>query len=245
MEATIKKIRSKYNVDRKITIKHYTKEIKKEINKKVGNEVIWEAPIYSLNVSLIINRKVTNFKSNISYNGRNQLGDKVFNHLYSDAIEREKELLHDIVIKLNPFDSDSFDIKEVYKYFSSDNWYLHNGINKLLFFELLGTNDSLKIPMVHYVNPNSFFQISTNKEIKERGAKFKSKIWFIDVIIWSLAQDNVCGFLVNSPTIFDLVNGRFQKALFSDNFCMISKTEKVELISEIEFLLEKYRDYIF
>ena len=233
----IKNIRGKYNVDKKITVKHYLHEIKKNNVNEIQR--------YSLNVLLSVNRKVTKFNSRISYDGYSKIEDNVFIPLYNEAIEREKELISNIVKQLKPFENNDFDIKSVYKILLNDSWDLKNAIYKSIYFELFNTNDSGRIPMKHYVNPYSFYQISANKEIKERGAKFKSKIWFIDMILWSLSADNNSnGFLINSPTIFDVYTERFQKAILSSDFKMISSTEKVELIEEIENLLVKYQECI-
>lgn len=234
METTTRKYKNKSSMG-KITIKHYLYEPKGKNNDKK----------LTINVLLTINRKVTTFKSKIYYGSSFKIDDNELlkSLIYSEAIKRDTELILHIVNELNPFSKESFDIKEVYKIYSNPRWNLQTAINDYLFFEMLNTDDSLRVPMKNFTIPISLFQFLNDKLKQEIGEKYKSKIWFIDTIIWGLTfHCNPNGFKVFAPTILDFKCNKFQESIFSVDFEMLKHEDKIMLIDDINKLLKKNND---
>lgn len=244
MEAILK-TRKSYNVDKKITIKYYLREVK-----SIGNDD--ESNKYSLNILLTINRKNNQFKSKIDYYEYHIKGESMKdkensilkNPYLLKAIEREKEVIKAIVMDLKPFEKDSFDIKQVYERYRDPRIFLKNAINDFLFYELSKTNIFPEfIPFAHFIHPKSFLDFSENNEMNEQANKFKSKIFSFDVLIWNMIISSNYGFGFYQPTIFDVLSGRFKDAILLDNFKSLSEYEKEIFISEVEELISKYSRY--
>lgn len=244
MEAILK-TRKSYNVDKKITIKYYLREVKSIDNDDESNK-------YSLNILLTINRKNNQFKSRINsyeYHIKGEsMKDKensiLKNPYFSKAIEREKEVIEAIVRDLKPFDKENFDIKEVYERYRDPRIFLKKAINDFLFYELSKTKIFPElIPFSDFIHPKSYLDYSENKNTKEQANKFKSKIFSFDVLIWNMMIRNNYGFAFYQPTIFDVLKGRFKDAILLDTFKSLPVYEKEIFISEVEELISKYSKY--
>ena len=231
MEA-ITKTRKKYNVKKKITIKHYLREFKSDSSK------------FSLYINLTVNGKQAIFKSKICCFEDFKIKPEALlkSSFYAKAIEREKALITDIVNDLKPFEKADFDINKVYEVYSHDRWDLKTAIRDLLYFELFGTKDSNKTSIRFGVNPISIVHLSNDKKIQDVAKLYKSKIWYIDGIINFLQSQNYNGFMIYPPSIFDVETGLFEKSILMDEFEIINKEDKLLLIEEIDTLIGKYSD---
>jgi hypothetical protein len=239
---TILTTRKKYNVDKKITIKYYLREIKNTENGLGYSR-------YSLYILLTVDSKVTKFKSKISYDTYLKQEDVKIEQKnllsHTEEIKREKAVIECIVRELKPFDKENFDIKKVSEIYNNPRWFLWNAINDYLYLELFETNYSMMIPMRFSVHPKSFLDYSENVKIKEIGSKFKSKIFSFDMILWALSQNNDYGFLNYPPTIIDVSLNIVNEAIMSKNFQALEPNSKDVFLSELKELLWKNKDNFF
>lgn len=234
---TIKKKYNKKITEGKITVKHYLHKNKQEDNN--GNT-------YSIYVQLTVKRQVTNFKSKIEpFNLIEENEWKIRNYgLFKSCVERDKGLIQYIVTKLKPFDNDEFDIKSVVKIYNFEEINLEHSFDNFLMWEISEFYCERKLPTD--VKPISYLGFySEDKTLTKKASKYKSKIWYLEVIISQVrnVHPNISNqFILLEPTIYDFISGYFINNIIENKTLNVEDSKK--LLEEMTTLYNIYqKDY--
>jgi hypothetical protein len=230
MEAT-KRTYQKHTIGGKIAIKHFLYENKRE--DEYGQR-------YFIYVQITIKRKTTQFKSKVEFFGFSKDDFENENYdFYKDAIDRDKNLIEFLVTKLDPFNKDNFDIKEVTKLYNNYGLISLEGVfNTFLMYEISDFHKNRKIPAM--VSPLSYLGFYQDSEptLKIKASKFISKVWYLDILVYNLTQRHDSGYMSFQPTIHDFITGNFKNSL--SKFKILDDKEIGELINEMTKLYDSY-----
>ena len=233
MEA-IKKIRGKYSVDKKITVKHFLRKNKENNEHK-----------FSIYIQLTVDRKMAQFKSKIIPYSIIEENEWVKGNygFYKRCIERDKGLIEYIVNELNPFDDDKFDIKKVSNIYNLEKVDLEYIFNLALMWEI---NDFYKERRVTgSMNPASYLGLykdsKSEPNLKVKASEFKSKIWYLDALIFHLCHFGSRNerYVMLKPSIYDYISGNFIESV--KELKMFDNNEEKEiknLIDDMKRLFE-------
>ncbi len=257
----ISKTRKKYNVEKKISVKHF-------INMDVKGLQISGMPVYPIYFQLTYNRKNTRIRSRIKPIYKHHLEEQfvIFDKDYKELIKRDIILIEQLVKKYG----NEFKEKEVIEFLPS--LYHHKAIDLEYFIDWC-LNEEIHVligkhkPDLNRFNPETkpliHFEYFIDKvpELITIKEVYKSKIWCLNIILEQIKNrlkleeeynglDHIFKnndeyedyYLVSNPSIEDFRDGYFQKLLLL--FFEDSEWIK-DVIEDMEKLFSKYDNDFF